>query len=589
MKKKEKEFSWRKKCIIFQGIAIVAITAVLLAVQSMTVSGSEKNNGASEQEEVRIRDQSQRYPLLSRCPGGERDDYILLLAPGGISYEEKEEGILWKIVKNSYARIFPAALPVPKTFYVQKQAASRGGFFSLACSYDMPADWVLAYPSWEACLRSVYCPDEPDNHVFVHITENRMFPEGVWDHWEEMQSRIKESAEKTEGVNFSTPVFERYIREDGRELIFYSFICDTGEEKIQFASAYVFGKKYLAEFIGCSPLAEANGKVSADFAIKEITRYMAASFVETEEEKNWASLKWRPYLGFENWAYEDLHNPFAMAAEMYTPWMDPVCDIEDEEIEFESEEWEELIRMAAAYHYDLTGKEREALSDRPLRASELTWITEVEMVESPIPGRDTVSINGLSPANASCTQYPITTLKDIAALPNLEKLTLEIGSATDYEALGECATLKEISIASMEQMREADWINRLPQLESLSLRISNFPHLNELGYVKEGGSTFSTENNSDKEEKVAASDSGAEKSLEEVLAGCKTLKYLELENPDMEDFGFLDELPDLYAFCLSGRDEDDDKTPPRSIFFEEDDYPQVRCLTVDGEWLRNPE
>lgn len=590
------------------GRKMMAVMAILLASQLLTAAGMEKYHSEAETEETRFENQVQRYPLLSECPQENQEDYIALYAPEETIYEVKAGDTLWGIARKFYgsgsafprieavnpdavgenALIFPGTeLLIPQTYYLEKQAGSRGGFSAPACSYDTPAECVFAYLDWEPCLESIYCPDEPDNKILVHITENRMFPEGLGKNFEDMQEKIKESAKQTEGVSFSVPQFERYMREDGRELIFYSFICDTGTQKIQYAVAYVLGKKYLAEFIGYCPLSIGKDGTSSYYAIEEITRYMAASFVETGEEKNWESLKYRPYLGYENWAYEDLHNPFAMAAEIYAPKDDLTYDGEDAEITFTSKEWEELLKTMSAYYFDMTQEEWKEYSNRPLRISELAWITEVKITESPIPGRDTISINGISPRDATCAQYNLTTLKDIAVLPNLEKLTLEIGSAEDYEALGECQSLKEISIASSKQIKDAGWLNELPQLESLSLRISMFPHLNDLGYQKEGESTFAGKTEQEDEEDTARSDlNGA---LEEVLEKCKNLKYLELENTNMTDFEFLDKLPNLYAFCLYGNDGESSQATARQSLFEEDDYPQVKCLVVDERWLRNPE
>ena len=596
---------------IFRGLFRCKMAAAMVffwASQLLTAAGMEKYYPPAEAEEIRFENQVQRYPLLSECPKENQEDYITLYAPEETFYEVKSGDTLWGIARKFYGRgsafpgietansdavgenalIFPGTeLLIPETYYLEKQAGSRGGFSAQACSYDTPAECMFAYLKWEPCLESIYCPDEPDNEILVHITENRMFPEGLGENYEDMQEKIKESAKLTEGVSFSVPKFERYIREDGRELIFYSFICDAGAQKIQYAVAYVLGKKYLAEFIGYCPLSIGIDGISSYYAIEEITRYMAASFVETGEEKNWASLKYRPYLGYENWAYEDLHNPFALAAEIYAPKDDLTYDGEDAEIAFTSKEWEELLKTMSAYYFDMTQEEWKEYSDRPLRLSELAWITEVEITESPIPGRDTISINGLSPRDATCAQYNLTTLKDIAVLPNLEKLTLEIGSAEDYEALGECKSLKEISIVSSKQIKDAGWLNELTQLESLSLRISMFPHLNDLGYQKEGKSTFAGKTEQEDEEDTARSD--LDGALEKVLEKCKNLKYLELENTDMTDFEFLDKLPTLYAFRLYGNDGDSSQAAARQSLFEEDDYPQIKCLVVDERWLRNPE
>ncbi|MDE7287456.1 MAG: hypothetical protein K2N55_11530, partial [Lachnospiraceae bacterium] len=546
--KKQKEGRRAKNGIVLRGISAFMIMAILLTSNTMTVSGRGKNKIPSQQEEISIKDRFQRYPVLSGSPDGDLEDYIMLSVTEGTGCEDKTED--------------PGAEErTQKTCYLERQVGSRGGFSSSACSYDMPSDWVVATTSLDTCLELIYCPQNPEAEMFVHITENRMFPDGVTEKWEEMQANIKASAKKEQGVIFSTPVFERYRREDGRELLFYSFICDTGGEKILCAAAYVPGKKYLAEFIGYSLLSKSDGELVSYFAIDEITRYMAASFTETEEEKTWAQLKYRPYLGAENWEYEDLHNPFAIAAKMYAPQEEPVCDVKEEEITFTSSEWEELIRMAVAYHNDMSNKEFREFSKRPLRTSDLIWITEVEMVESPIPGRDTVSINGISPKNATCAKYQITTLSDVAMLPNLESLSLEIGSADDYAALAECTSLKEISIASAEPLKEVNWLSKLPQLESLTLRISMFSHLNEIGYEKEDGSTFTGQS-------ASPSGSVSQEPLEEVLAECTNLKYLSLEDFDIEMFGFIDNLPNLYAFCLYGREDDDTQKPPRGSLFD---------------------
>lgn len=583
--------------------ACIIPAAFFMILQPLEAAGKEA--AEAEAEETRFADRTQRYPLLSELPGDDFGDYIALSVPGEEAYVVKKGDTLWGISRSFYGAgrfwkrieeanpdavgkeglIFPGAeLTVPQVFYVEKQAASQGGFSAPACSYDTPAYWTFGYTEWEVCLESVRDSDRKDGRVCTHITENRMFPDGVGEKWEEMQENIKASAGKTEGVRFSRPQFERYLREDGRELIFYSFICEAGEEKIQYAVAYVIGKKYLAEFIGDCRIEEQGGQVTSAYAIEEITRYMAASFAETEEEKNWASLKYRPYLGYENWAYEDLHNPFAMAAELYAQGEDPVYEGEDEEVVFVSREWEELLRNVTAYHFDMTDEEWEELSDRPLYKRDLAWITDVVMAESPIPGRDAIEINGLSPANAACADYNLTTLKDIAVLPNLESLELEIGTVSDYEVLAECPSLKEISIALGEPLRETGWLKELPRLEYLALRISMFPHLTGMGYRKDEATTFDPEKNGGGKEKDYT-----DKDLGEVLAECRKLKYLELESEEMEDFDFIGQLPDLYAFRLYGRDGDSAEGEARQSLFGEDAFPQVKCLAVDDKWLRNPE
>ncbi len=550
---------------------------------------------------------NQRYPLLEDIEEGEKEDYIFLLSPEAGVYRIKEGDTLWKIAQEYYDKgeacdilkrqnpeipgdgglIFPGMeISVPKAHYIEKQKDSRGGFGSTACTYDVPADWIFGRPEWEVCLEYSYWPEYADVGVYTHVTENRMFLDDVGNEWEEMQKQIADSAEQAEGIDFHELEFSRYIKEDGTDLLFYTFICQAGEERVKCAVAYVPGEEYLIEFIGYSPIPEDEN--TPGYQIEEITRYMAASYVEEGGEKVWNSLKYRPYLGYESWPYEDLHNPFAIMERKYGIKEDPVLKGEDREVEFVSKEWERIIRSKISFHYNLTKEQEKEFMERPIYASELAWITEVVLVESPIPGRDQVAVNNITTVDGSCADCNLTTFRDLAVLPNLEKVTLEIGSADDYEVLGECPLLKEISITSARPVTNLKWLLNLKELDSLTLNLSMFPHLNELGYEKEGASTFGGVK--EKEEEDAEGDFGeTSESIEEILAQCTSLKYLRLETTDAMDFRFLDELPELYTFYLEGEDSESEAARQRCAGFGEEDYGQIQCLVVDGVWLRNPE
>ncbi len=550
---------------------------------------------------------NQRYPLLEDIEEGEKEDYIFLLSPEAGVYRIKEGDTLWKIAQEYYDKgeacdilkrqnpeipgdgglIFPGMeISVPKAHYIEKQKDSRGGFGSTACTYDVPADWIFGRPEWEVCLEYSYWPEYADVGVYTHVTENRMFLDDVGNEWEEMQKQIADSAEQAEGIDFHELEFSRYIKEDGTDLLFYTFICQAGEERVKCAVAYVPGEEYLIEFIGYSPIPEDEN--TPGYQIEEITRYMAASYVEEGGEKVWNSLKYRPYLGYESWPYEDLHNPFAIMERKYGIKEDPVLKGEDREVEFVSKEWERIIRSKISFHYNLTKEQEKEFMERPIYASELAWITEVVLVESPIPGRDQVAVNNITTVDGSCADCNLITFRDLAVLPNLEKVTLEIGSADDYEVLGECPSLKEISITSARPVTNLKWLLNLKELDSLTLNLSMFPHLNELGYEKEGASTFGGVK--EKEEEDAEGDFGeTSESIEEILAQCTSLKYLRLETTDAMDFRFLDELPELYTFYLEGEDSESEAARQRCAGFGEEDYGQIQCLVVDGVWLRNPE
>ncbi len=555
------------------GGILLCVLLICLTTQSLTVAGKEKS--AAPKEKIRFGNQTQRYPVVSQCAKGRQEDYIKLTL-SGITGERDEAAPEMEGKKSG-------------TCYIRKQRNSQGGFSSAACSYDVPVGWKFGSNSWEPCLEAVW-PDGSDAEVYIHITENRMFPGGVGKNWAVMQKKIKESAQKTKGVSFSGFRFERYLREDERELLFYSFCCTVNGEKVQYAIAYVMGETYLAEFIGSCPVDKGIGETeSADYAIEEITRYMAASFVETKEEKNFDQLKYRQYMGYENWAYEDLHNPFAMAAYLYAPEKEPRFTGENKELTFASEEWEDLLRTATGYYRDMSDAEWESFCDRPLCAADVAWITEVTMTESPIPGRDEISVGGLRLKDADCAEYSLSTLQDIAVLPNLQKLTLEIGGVSDYEVLKECRSLTELTLVTPTELQDADWLCELPNLKSLTLRISMFSYLNEMGYEKDGGSTFQKDKNGE-------TGSGGEKEAgpvsdgtwERILKKCTKLEYLELEHPGMMEFDFLNALPNLYTFCLYGEERDSQAAEVRRAVFGESACPQVKCLVVDESWIRNP-
>lgn len=622
--KKKKRYG---KCLLL--LTGAAITAAIMSqpvyaeekvktVMEMAEENREKGDGQEEktedEETARLEQwiaeadmERQRYPLLDRIEEGEREDYLFLLSSDTRPYRVKEGDTLWGIAEKYYDRgsawnilkqrnpgitgsgslIFPdMELALPQIHYMRKQEKSQGGFSSSACTYDIPADWTFGRPEWEVCLEYSYWPEYGDAGVYTHVTDNRMFSGDIKTRWEKMQKQIAESADKTEGVSFHELEFTRYIKEDGTDLLFYSFVCEAGEDRIKCAVAYVPGESYLAEFIGYCPVFE--DESAPVYHIEEITRYMAASYVEEGGEKEWDSLKYRPYLGYENWPYEDLHNPFALMEKKYGEEKDAVLQGEDGEIRFESKEWEELIRHKTCFHYGLTEEQEEEFMKRPVYASELAWITEVTFTESPIPGRDRVIVNDIRTVDASCADYNLTTLRDLAVLPNLQKLTLEIGSADDYEELGACLSLTEISITSAEPVTELEWLLKLKKLEALTLNISMFSHLNEIGYEKEGTTTFGDTGEKEEGEEKDGKEEGESISMEDILGQCASLKYLELESQKEIDFGFLDKLPELYTFRLSGEDRESREAELHRAVFGEDDWPQIKCLVIDDSWLRNP-
>lgn len=594
------------------------------ASQAEEAAGEEDEREAQMMEQlVRLENRQQSYPLLSGIPeGADPENYIMLLSPDpegtfyqaqpgdtlwGMSRKFYRTGTSWRVLAGQYPELLEdgsvllpgTAFSVPRIGYVRKQEFSRGGFSSLACSYDIPGDWHFGYPEWEPCLE-VYWSQCQEAKVYGHITDSASaafpFPGYDQEQYRKVTGQIESCMERTikdaTGVRFGAPVFSSYLREDGSELFFYTFTVETEEEQGAFAVAYVDSGTYTAEFIGCCPLPEDGDDKGLRCPIEEITRYIALSFTELGGEKNFNSLKYRPYTGAEAWDWEKLHNPFAMAAALYGTYgteEEAKLSGEDYEMAFVSEEWEELLRKMVRYHFDMSKEEREELENRPLKASDVAWITEIKLTEHPVPGRDDVDVNGLEPnGEYDLADYHLTTARDLAQLPNLRSLTLEIGTISDYEALADCSSLEELSIVSAEPLKDTEWLTKLPRLKSLELEISMFTHLHALGFTDEDPTTFPPElmPDTDYHEQVSY-----EQAFFDNLAKCTALESLNIQHLGTFDSSFLTKLPKLYYFRISGEDSDTEIGKERLADYEKhpEHYRHLHCLVIDDRWVVNEE
>ena len=580
---------------------------------------TEEDREAKLKEQLtRLENSQQSYPLLSEIPeGADPENYMVLLSPEGTFYQVQAGDTLWGISREFYRtgtkwRILAGQYPdllegrsvllpgmefsVPQIRYVRKQEFSQGGFSSPCCTYDIPSDWHFGYPEWEPCLE-VYWSECQEAKVYGHITDSASaafpFPGSDREQYqsatEQVRSCMERTAENAAGIRFGDPAFSSYLRDDGTELFFYTFRAQTEEGETAFAVAYVDSGIYTAEFIGCCPLPEDGTDTGLRCPIEEITRYIAASFTELEGEKNFSSLKYRPYMGHETWDWEKLHNPFAMAAFLYGTEEDMELTGEDYELVIVSAEWEDLLKRMVRYHFDLSEEERRELENRPLKASDVAWITEITLTEHPVPGRDEVSVNGLRPGGEyELADFNLTTARDLSQMPNLRSLTMEIGTISDYEELADCISLEELSIVSAEPLKNTAWLSSLPRLKSLHLEISMFTHLYALGFNNEDPTTFSPDKmpDTDYHEQVSY---GEEFFAD--LAKCTGLESLNIQHLGAFDSSFLEELPNLYYFRLSGEDSETETGQERLADYEKnpEHYRWLRTLVIDDEWVLNGE
>ncbi len=532
--------------------------------RKLVIAQAEQASAKEQETEERERKAGERereimgYPLLTELPqGADEDDYV---------------------------RVFPAdetGAVSDSPCYIPRQKDSMGGFGSDACTYDVMAGWSECSAEVDACLDEWVNSGRDGMGVYAHVTEKRVLEEvteaGGWD---TVQTQITTAMQKVNGLDISGLVFERYVLENGQELFYYTFTCDNGTDRTQYAVAYAWGDTYMAEFIGYESIL-----AGLSPQIGEITRYMAASFEDLGGEKVWSHLKYRPYLGYEDWPWEALHNPFAIAQKVEGLYVPEPLEGEDTELVFVSEEWENLIYNVVGYYNDMDQSEWEALCERPLRRSDVAFIREIDLQESPIPGRGTVSFSDghyvMSLEDNTVANYELTTLQDLAALPCLEKVTLDIGGINDYDALGNCTTLTEVTILSEEFLKNLDWLDSLPNLRSLTLGTSNMGYLYDNGYLAGADTTFA--------DKAMENQKAGKMTVEEALSTCRNLEYLQIRYSGELDYTFLEQMPQLYAFCLYKGSSFGEEELDRSDRFGEDFCPQIQCLVVDDHWLRNPE
>lgn len=534
------------------------------------------------------------FPLLDELPSdADEQDYIILNGNEISDYQVKKGDNLWSIAKVYYGKgtewgkiqeansdiiedgdlIFPDMelhLPPLGTKYIKREHKTNMGLNSLSYSFDAPNSWTYASNTWEPCL-DPFVSYDGSTRVYVNVTETRFTKNEFSDDWEAFIKQIEESCKETDlNNNISSLSFEKYTSETGLDLSLFSFYLK--DPKIHYTVCYLTGDKFQAEFIGVMPDSASKEGESA-LIISDIVRYMAASYIEKGGERTFRHLKYKQYTGAETWPWESLHNPFALAIENYQVPDVPELTIEDYEISFTSSNFEFFVRSCCRLYFDMNWKEFEEFEQRPLYASDLTWITDVTIEESAIPGRDIILINVYNPVNATVVELELDSLEDIRGFINLNRINLGIGNISDYSALSEFTNLTDISIMASNEYISLEWIKDMPQLKSFTFKVSNLARSIENGFIKEEGSTYNdyvidTQNTWDAS----------------VFTTCTELEYLELEKEGLVDVSFLNELPNLYSLNLTNIN-DKDESPD---LFDEDSYPQIKCLLYNSKWLRNP-
>lgn len=146
--------------------------------------------------------------------------------------------------------------------------------------------------------------------IFYEVTENELGDFFAED-WKGVQKSITTSAEKYLGDQYWGLRFYRYQLENGENLYGYSFKCQAyqpGEEEKQVIDCCAFYRMrqgLLGEFIGVE-------KHREDSDLLNAVRYLGASVDQEIEITEYPYGTDYSYLGREGWAFDCLHNPFAL-------------------------------------------------------------------------------------------------------------------------------------------------------------------------------------------------------------------------------------------------------------------------------------
>lgn len=205
-----------------------------------------------------------------------------------------EEGFGWAYCGLSTDKIFP-------TRYVLSK----------------PIDWYYGSTDLkEAAGLETLWPKTPeaaeseDIHIFYRMDAN---PDGDFldGRWPEAQESIKRSAAVYWGSSVDTFTFDHYTLDNGEHLYCYSFVVYKKEEKLVCAVAYRLCDNMLVEYIGVQPL-EPHLHIGQSHDVLLRVPYMAA-FVDTRPKIEEVRFEPETFYGRENWAFPQLHNPFALA------------------------------------------------------------------------------------------------------------------------------------------------------------------------------------------------------------------------------------------------------------------------------------
>ncbi len=505
------------------------------------------------------------FQPVSEIPEGKAADDYIALSFESVEYEIQKGDTLWGISEaflgsgERYGEIFETnggviadadlifpgdVITISSYLYIPKDEYDRGvlryeGAVHIATPDMVDNSMFLVTDIYDT---SDYGKSSGGITIFSLPITNHMGENALTDDWESFVAEVERCSE-TCGGRVSNLIFEKYEIEGACDLCGYSFDFDTGEKIVQFAVFYRLGAYNMAEVVGVWEPAKKQSFL-ANTAMVDVTRYIAASF---EDFGGWIGMgftKSTENIGAGDWNYPELHNLFTAAMKNFTAYAErPQGDMPgDYEIVWENEIFEQLVREALTGLWQLSEEEKEAFDNRPVMASDLAVITDIECRKYPpyylssdeehIPELY-LTLNGYS-VSMEIDEETFISCEDLQYFKEARSLFIKVCDLADYSFIGEMNRLRTLAIQAGKAVDNVDFLGNLTELCTLDLR----------GYYSFDSTDYGYENEDGQIAFYGVTDISC-------LKNCTHLGYLTLEMPAIEDFSFLASCPEICTIILS--------------------------------------
>lgn len=529
------------------------------------------------------------YKLREALPeGADESDYIKIDKGSG-SYEVKPGDTLWGISRQLFGtgtryedifeqnreRILDVNLLLPgdllevsQCLYIPRDRYDRGGLVSNGGFHIAKPDMVQ---------HSLFLTNNlnegdifgSDITIYSLPVTNQMGENALTatqEDWEAFMEEVVRCSE-TCGGRVSNLEFEKYTVENGCDLCGYSFDFDTGDAVMEYVVFYRLGERNMAEVVGKR---EREAGKKQDTRLIDVARYIAASFEDFGGRVGMGYTKMADNVGAWDWDYPELHNLFTSAMDNYVVYAKrPDEDFPDDyEIEWKEPMFEQAVRDALAELWQLDGAEREAFEKRPVMASDVAVITEIECAlyqpGSKKADKDPEAAGG-SVLYLTCNGhlekiYPDKdsgfSYEDLEHFTQTEELSILCCGISDFSFISNMAHLKSLSLYTDTTVKDIEFLSVLKELRFLQL-------LGVYSYAEGAPTGF-----------LEITDLS-------VLANCGELRYLYLYTPLVTDFSFLKGCPNICTLSLSGEWSGKEKAIPDIELL-----PNARFLDYYGESYR---